>query len=75
MEAVVEALAEKNLPCIKDVKTDISAAYVHIKLVDHLKDYFQLRPSLVERQQAKVINPKNLKFYEESFTYKQSKFG
>lgn len=75
LDALIEALAEKNLPCIKEVKTDISAAYVHIKLIDLLKDYFSLRPSLLERQQAKVIAPKNLPFYEESFTYKQSKFG
>jgi len=75
LEAFTEALVEKNLPVIKEIKTDISAEFVHIKLVDQLKDHFQLRQSLIERQQVKVIGSKNLKFYEESFTYKQSKFG
>lgn len=46
---MVEALAEKNLPCIKELKTDTSAEFVHLKLVDLLKDHFKLRPSLIER--------------------------
>jgi signal recognition particle GTPase len=75
LEAFTEALVEKNLPVIKEVKTDITADYVHIKLIDLLKDHFEFRPSLIEKQQAKAIDAKNLGFYEESFTYKQSKFG
>ncbi len=35
----------------------------------------QLRGDLIEREQAQVLKPSEVKFYEESFTYKHSKFG
>lgn len=65
------------------IKTDISAEFVFIKLIDKLKDRFQMRQDLIERQQAKPLSNKRipdrpktvLQFHEDSFTYRQSKFG
>jgi len=65
------------------IKTDISAEFVFVKLIDKLKDRFQMRQDLIERQQAKPLahkkipdRPKTfLETHENSFTYRQSKFG
>jgi len=65
------------------IKTDVSAEFVFIKLVDKLKDRFGMRQDLIERQQAKPLSNKKvldkpktvLQFHEDSFTYRQSKFG
>jgi hypothetical protein len=40
-----------------------------------LTEYFPQRDSLIERNLAMPLSAKDLPFYEESFTYKQSKFG
>lgn len=34
-----------------------------------------MRPDLVEREQVRALEPNELKFYEQSYTYQQSKFG
>lgn len=34
-----------------------------------------MRPDLIEREQVRALEPNELKFYEESYTYQQSKFG
>ena len=53
----------------------ISAEFVHIKLLDMLKNHIKYRKDLVERAQAIPVKPEEVKVYEESYTYKQSKFG
>jgi len=53
----------------------MSADFIFIKLVEKLKDFFQMRPDLIEKQQARVLKAKELPFYEMSYTYKQSRFG
>lgn len=37
------------------IKTDTSADFVFIKLMDQLKDRFQMRPDLIEREQSKPL--------------------
>ena len=46
------ALKEKNVFVIDEIKTDISAEYVFIKLLDRMKDNFSGRVDLIERQMA-----------------------
>jgi adenylate/nucleoside-diphosphate kinase len=71
-----EALKEKGVPVIEDINTDTSANFVFVKLNDKIKAHFQMRPDLLERQQAQKLTVKELPTYEErSYTYKQSKFG
>lgn len=73
---LAEALKEKGVPVIDDINTDTSADFVFIKLNDKIKAHFQMRPDLLERQQAQKLTLKELPTYEErSYTYKQSKFG
>lgn len=68
-------MKENGVEVIDGLNTDISASFVHIKLVDRIKARMQLRTDLIEREQAQPILYKDVKFYEESFTYKHSKFG
>jgi len=53
----------------------ISAEYVHIKLLDLLKNHIKYRRDLIERAQAIAVKDEEVKVYEKSYTYKQSKFG
>ena len=71
-----EALKEKGVPVIEGVDTDTSADFVFVKLNDKIKSHFQMRPDLLERQQAQKLTVKELPTYEQrSYIYKQSKFG
>lgn len=75
LEEFAEKMKENGVEVIEGINTDISADYVHIKLQDKLISRMQLRRDLIEREQAIVLKPAEVKFYEESFTYKHSKFG
>lgn len=75
LEELAEKFREAGVEVIDNITTDISADYVHIKILDKLKSRMQLRKDLIEREQAEVLPTKDVKFYEESFTYKHSKFG
>jgi adenylate/nucleoside-diphosphate kinase len=68
-------MKENGVQVIDNVNTDISAEYVHIKLLDRLKQRIQLRTDLIEREQAQKLKLSEVKFYEDSYTYKHSKFG
>jgi hypothetical protein len=78
-EAFIEefgtALKEKQVFVIDDIKTDISAEYVHVKLVDRMKMNFAFRNNLIERQLAQPLKPEEVKHYEASYNYKHSKFS
>jgi hypothetical protein len=80
-EANLESLKTKLVEDWKAVlvveldTSKISAEYVHIKLLDLLKNHIKFRRDLIERAQAIVLQPKEVTVYEKSFTYKQSKFG
>ena len=43
-------MKENGVEVIDNVNTDISAEYVHIKLLDKLKARIQLRTDLIERE-------------------------
>ena len=75
LEEFGTALKEKNVPVLDDIKTDNSAEFVFVKLMQKLRDHFELRENLLEREQALALSSKELPLYETSFTYKQSKFG
>lgn len=75
LEEFVEKMKENGVEVIENLSTDISAEYVHIKLVDRLKTRIQQRTDLIEREQAQKLKVSEVKFYEESYTYKHSKFG
>ena len=45
-------MKEKKVKVIENLETDVSAEYVHIKLLEKLKEHIQLRPDLIEREQA-----------------------
>lgn len=75
MDDFAEKMKENGVEVIDGLNTDISADFVHIKLLDKIKSRMQLRDDLIEREQAQILKPNEVKFYEESFTYKHSKFG
>lgn len=75
LEEFAEKLKENGVEVIDTIQTDISADYVHIKILDKLKSRMSLRKDLIEREQAQELLSKDVKFYEESFTWKHSKFG
>jgi hypothetical protein len=50
IEEFSTALREKGVLIIDDVKADVSADYVFIKLLDKIKDSFTYRRDLVEKQ-------------------------
>jgi hypothetical protein len=71
LEEFVAELKEKGIPVIPDLKSDTSAEFVFIKMTNdaRLKQHFQMRPDLIERQQAQRLNLVELPFYEQSYTY------
>jgi hypothetical protein len=69
------ALKEKLVFVIDDIKSDMSAEFVHIKLLDRIKENFLHRKDIIERQLAQPLKPEEVKFYELSHIYKHSKFG
>ena len=76
LEEFKGALEEKGVPIIDNIKTDVSADFVNVKLVDLLKDFITYRDDIIERAQVvNIPNQKELAYYEESFTFKPSKFG
>lgn len=75
IEEFSAALREKGVLIIDDVKADVSADYVFIKLLDKIKDSFTYRRDLVEKQQASALKPEEVPFYEKSYIYSHSKFG
>lgn len=70
-----EALKEKKVKVIQDLETDVSAEFVHIKLLEKLKEHIQHRPDLIEREQCQALKESEVTYYERSYTYKHSKFG
>lgn len=90
-EKIKEAIAkdDENLEALKTKLTEdwsavevltldtskISAEFVHIKLLDMLNKHIKYRKDLIESAQAIKIKPKEVKVYEESYSYKQSKLG
>lgn len=60
---------------VEAINTDISAEFVHIKILEKIKNHMQHRENLIEREQAQVLKPSEVKHYEASFTYRHSKFG
>jgi len=75
LEEFADKLKENGVQVIDNIQTDISADYVHIKILDKLKSRMSFRKDLIEREQAQELLSKDVKFYEESFTWKHSKFG
>jgi hypothetical protein len=61
LEEFIEALKEKQVEVVENLNTDISAEYVHIKLVDKLKGHMRFRKDLIEREQAIAIKAKDVK--------------
>lgn len=59
-----EAIKEKGYPVLDNIKTDTSAEYVFVKLVDKLQDNFLRRDDLIEKQLAQPLKLKELPFYE-----------
>ena len=75
LTAFSEAIKEKGYPVLDNIKTDTTAEYVFVKLVDKLQDNFLRRDDLIEKQLAQPLKLKELPFYEQSYTYQQSKYG
>jgi hypothetical protein len=75
IDEFVEALKEKRVEIVENLNTDISAEYVHIKIVDKLKGHLKYRSDLIEREQAIALAPEDVRKYELSYTYRHSKFG
>ena len=53
----------------------ITAEFVHIKLLNMLEDHIKYRKNLIERAQVQTVKNAEVKTYENSYTYKLSKFG
>ena len=45
-------LKDKKVFVIDDIKADTSIEYIHIKILDRIKDHFGARKDLIEKQQA-----------------------
>jgi adenylate/nucleoside-diphosphate kinase len=60
---------------VEPINTDISAEYVHIKILDKIKNHMQHRTDLIEREQAQILKATEVKNFEASYTYRHSKFG
>jgi adenylate kinase family enzyme len=75
IEEFVGVLKEKKVEVVENLNTDISAEYVHIKIVDKLKGHLKFRTDLIEREQARPLPIKEVRKFEQSYTYKHSKFG
>lgn len=75
LDDFAEKMKENGVEVIDGLNTDISADFVHIKLLDKIRPRMELRTDLIEREQAQALKLNEVKFYEESFTYKHSKFG
>jgi len=71
----IEFLKEKKVEIVDNITTEVSAAYVHIKILDKLKTRMQFRSNLVEKEQCIKLSVAEVKNYESSYTYKHSKFG
>jgi ketosteroid isomerase-like protein len=67
IEEFSNALKEKGILVIDDVKADTSADFVFVKLNSKLHNNFQMRNDLIDRQQASVLTAKELPFYEQSY--------
>ena len=52
MEEFGTQLKEKLVFVIDDIKADISASFVFLKILDKIKDNFQFRKDLIDRQLA-----------------------
>ena len=52
LNAFSEVIKEKGYPVLDNIKTDTSAEYVFVKLVDKLQDNFLRRDDLIEKQLA-----------------------
>ena len=52
LEEFGSALKGKEVFVVDDIKTDISAEYVFVKIQDRIKDNFYKRNDLIEKQQA-----------------------
>jgi len=63
------------VPVIEDIKGDMSADFVNIKILDRIKENLQMRKDHVERQLAQPITSAEVKFFEKSYIYKHSKYG
>ena len=83
LEEFVKQFREKGIQVIdkdertKDlgIQTDVSAEYVQIKILNKLKERMQFRPDLIEREQCRELANNEVKWHEESYSYKHSKFG
>lgn len=69
------ALKDKQVFVVDDIKADMSAEFILIKLLDRIKDNLQYRKDMIERQLAQPLKPEEVKFFEKSYIYKHSKYG
>lgn len=60
---------------IDAIQSDMSADFVHIKILAQLKKRMQYRNDLIERELCSQLPLAEVKHYEASYTYKHSKFG
>lgn len=80
LESFVEGIKgedtlNQKVVVVEPINSDISADFVHIKILEKLKNHMQFRENLIEREQAQILKPSEVKHYEASFTYRHSKFG
>ena len=50
-------MTEKKVKVIDKIQTEVSADYVHIKIVEQLKDRMLTREDLIEREQCVDLSP------------------
>lgn len=74
-EEFAGVLKDKQVFVVDDIRADTSSEFVLIKLLDRIKDNLQYRRDMLERQLAQPLKPEEVKFYEKSYIYKQSKYG
>lgn len=68
-------LKEKQVFVVDDIRGDASADFIMIRVLDRIKDNLQYRKDMLERQLAQPLKPEEVKYFEKSYIYKQSKFG
>ena len=68
-------LKDKQVFVIDDIKTDLSADFVNIKILDRIKENLVNRKDLIEKQLAQPLTVSDVKFHEQSYIYRHSKYG
>lgn len=74
IEGFEEKVSEMKVPVVK-VNGDLEIERVYLRILAQIKSYFEERNSMYERSQVVDLKAEEVKFYENSYLFSQSKYG